>query len=259
MTMSYALHERHAKTSLITLNNPARLNALGTKLLKDFETALLQAINDNQTEAIVITGAGRSFCAGDDMKEFDWNAVNSTTVRAHIQDIQRITHLLMGCDKPVIGAVHGYAVGGGFEWLLNCDLVVASEDLVAFFPELQWGFFVTGGVTHLLPKALGHQKAMELFLLGERQNAKTLHGMGLVNWVVDNGKHLDKAMAIATQITQKSSRPAVAQLKTTLNTELGQGLWHAVQLEQKATIEAFLRPETHAIAATFAAKEKTDQ
>lgn len=257
--MSYALYERYEKTSLITLNNPARLNALGTKLLKDFEASLLKAINDCETETIVLTGAGRSFCAGDDMKEFDWSAVNPTTVRAHIQDIQRITHLLMGCDKPVIGAVHGYAVGGGFEWMLNCDLVVASENLVAFFPELQWGFFVTGGVTYLLPKALGHQKAMELFLLGERQSAEILHKMGLINWVVENGKHLDKAMAIAKQITQKSSRPAVAQLKTTLNTELGQELWHAVQLEQNATIEAFLRPETQALAATFATKEKSDQ
>ncbi len=83
--------------------------------------------------------------------------------------------------KLVIGAVHGYAVGGGLEWLLNCDLVVAADDLVAFFPEMQLGHFVTGGVTHLLPQAVGHQRAMELFVLGERQDAQALHRLGLVN------------------------------------------------------------------------------
>ena len=67
--------------------------------------------------------------------------------------------------KPVVGALHGYAVGGGFEWLLNCDLVVAADDLVAFFPEMAIGQFVTGAVTYLLPLAVGHQRAMELLLL----------------------------------------------------------------------------------------------
>lgn len=252
--MAYVLHEQRGKTRLITLNNPERLNALGTRLLHDFESVLLDSVNDPDTEVMVITGAGRSFCAGDDLKDFDWSDVNPASVRSHIQDIQRITQLIMGCDKPVIGAVHGYAVGGGFEWLLNCDLVVAANNLIAFFPELQWGFFVTGGVTYLLPKAIGHQKSMELFLLGERQDANTLHRLGLVNWVVEEGQHVAKALDIANRITEKSSRPAVAQMKKTINTELGQELWHAMQLEQNATIEAFLRPETKVIAETFAGR-----
>ncbi len=254
--MAYVLHKQHHKTRLITLNNPDRLNALGTRLLHDFESALLDAVNDAETHAIVITGAGRSFCAGDDLKDFDWDDVNPSAVRSHIQDIQRITHLIMGCDKPVVGAVHGYAVGGGFEWLLNCDLVVAAKDLIAFFPELKWGFFVTGGVTYLLPKSIGHQKSMELFLLGERQNADALYRLGLVNWIVEEGGHVEKALEVANRIAESASRPAVAQLKKTINCELGQGLWHAIQMEQNATIDAFLRPETKEIARTFLSKEK---
>ncbi len=254
--MAYVLHEQRGKTRLITLNNPDRLNALSTRLLHEFEFILQDAINDPDTEAMVITGAGRAFCAGDDLKDFDWTNVSSASVRSHIQDIQRVTHLIMGCDKPVIGAIHGYAVGGGFEWLLNCDMVVAADSLIAFFPELKWGFFVTGGVTYLLPKAIGHQKSMELFLLGERQDAGTLHRLGLVNWVVREGQHVEKAIEVANRITEKSSRPAVAQMKKTINSELGQKLWHAIQLEQNATIEAFMRPETKEIVKTFVDKGK---
>jgi len=86
--------------------------------------------------------------------------------------------------KLVVGAAHGYAVGGGFEWALNCDLVVAADDLVAFSPEMALGHFVTGGVTHLLPLALGYQRTMELIVLGERQDARALLRLGLVNRVV---------------------------------------------------------------------------
>jgi enoyl-CoA hydratase/carnithine racemase len=82
--------------------------------------------------------------------------------------IQKITRQLMGSNKRIVVAIHGHAVGCGFEWLLNCDIVIASENLVASFPEGEWGSFVTGGGTHLLPAAVDYQRAMELLLLGER-------------------------------------------------------------------------------------------
>jgi enoyl-CoA hydratase/carnithine racemase len=97
----------------------------------------------------------------------------------------------------VIGAVHGYAVGGGFEWVLNCDMVVAADSLVCFFPEMALGHFVTGGVTHLLPQALGHQRTMELIVLGERQSAQRLHALGLVNRVVGAEVMLQEAVHLA--------------------------------------------------------------
>lgn len=248
--MSLALYEQRGAISIITLNNPARLNAIGEKLLYSFNNALIRAIESPTTATIVITGAGRAFCAGDDLKEFDWENVKEEAVRAHIGDIQKITKSLMGCDKPVVGAIHGYAVGGGFEWLLNCDLVVASSDLIAFFPEMDWGFFVTGGVTHLLPQAVGRQKAMELLLLGERQTADTLHALGLINWVVSPEEMLPKALEVAENIAKKS-RASVASLKKTINEDLGHALWQAVGLEEKATIEAFLRPDARERAQRF--------
>ena len=123
----------------------------------------------------MLTGAGRAFCAGDDLKEFAQQSASSASVADTCDRIQQITRDIMFGSKLVIGAVHGFAVGGGFEWVLNCDMVVAADDLVAFFPEMALGHFVTGGVTHLLPQALGHQRAMELIVLGERLSGAALH------------------------------------------------------------------------------------
>lgn len=257
--MALVNYERQGSIGVITLNHPDRLNALGGPLLCEFEAVLSKATTDSLTAAIVLTGAGRAFCAGDDLKEFNWEHVQEEDVRVHIQDIQKITRHMLGCDKPIVGAIHGYAVGGGFEWLLNCDLIVAADDLIAFFPEMEWGFFVTGGVTHILPKAVGYQKANELLLLGERQTAQTMHGLGLVNWVVPVEDMLSKAMEVAEKIASKS-RPSVARLKTMLNVDLGEDLWNAVKLEEQATIEAFLRPEAKQRAQRFTAakSDKSD-
>jgi enoyl-CoA hydratase/carnithine racemase len=180
--------------AFVTLSRPERLNAISTALTRDLNAALEQAQADDNVRAIVLLGKGRAFCAGDDLKEFDLQTKTQRTIEQHIEGIQQVTRNLMLCDKIIVGAVHGYAVGGGFEWLLNCDMVVATDDLVAFFPEMEWGQFVTGAVTHLLPMAIGYQRAMELFVLGERQNAAGLHAMGLVNRVVSPADLLKTAI-----------------------------------------------------------------
>jgi enoyl-CoA hydratase/carnithine racemase len=248
--MSFALYERRRSIGLVTLNRPERLNAISGDLLAAFADALEQGLADAQTSVVVLTGAGRAFCAGDDLKEFDRQSANDAAIRAHIAAIQNITRVMLGSDKPIVGAVHGYAVGGGFEWLLNCDLVVAADDLVAFFPEMDWGQFVTGGVTHLLPLALGYQRAMELLLLGERQSAERLLGLGLVNFVVPRAELEAKAMEIAARVAEKS-RFSVGRLKQLINRDLGAQLWRAIELEQVATIEAFHRPEAASRVARF--------
>jgi enoyl-CoA hydratase/carnithine racemase len=150
----------------------------------------------------------------------------------------------------VIGALHGYAVGGGFEWLLNCDLVVAADDLVAFFPEMAIGQFVTGGVTYLLPLAVGHQRAMELLLLGERQSAARLAALGLVNRVVPRPELLETAVTWAAEIATRNAW-SVARLKRLVTEELQGQLVRALELETAATIEAFTRPEARAAADAF--------
>ena len=127
--------------------------------------------------------------------------------------------------------------------LLNCDLVVAADDLVAFFPEMQLGHFVTGGVTHLLPQAVGHQRAMELFVLGERQDAQGLHRLGLVNRVVPRAGLLPAAMAMAGQVAERSAF-ATSRLKRVLTTGQGPQLSGALEQERQAAMACFSSQDT---------------
>ena len=240
--MSDATLQNQGPISLVTLNRPQRLNAIGGHLLADLHDALQRAQADPDTRVIVLHGAGRAFCAGDDLKEFDQQTSSPEQVARICEDIQRITRDLMFGPKLVVGAVHGYAVGGGFEWLLNCDLVVAAEDLVCFFPEMQLGHFVTGGVTHLLPLALGHQRAMELIVLGERLNAQRLWSLGLVNRVVAPDQVLPVALALATQVAERSGF-ATGLLKKAMARDLG-ALPSALEVEREAAMACFAHPDT---------------
>lgn len=229
---------REGRIGIVRLNRPERLNAMSTELTNELHMVLFAANQHPDVQVIVFTGNGKAFCSGDDLKEFDQQSANAESIVTHIEGIQRVTRDLMYSSKLVVGAIHGYAVGGGFEWMLNCDLIVAADDLVAFFPEMEWAQFPTGGVTHLLPQAVGYQQAMELLVLGERQSAESLYRRGLVNWVVPVEELMSKAMAVAETVTTKSAT-SVAQLKRLLTRSLSGDLGRALHLEQEVTIATF--------------------
>jgi enoyl-CoA hydratase/carnithine racemase len=240
--MTYVLFEIRDGVGHVRLNRPDRLNAISAPLLDDLHNALREAQSSPEVKVILFSGEGRAFCAGDDLKEFGDQTKSPASIRHHVERIQQVTRDLMFGSKPVVGAVQGYAVGGGFEWVLNCDMVVASEDLVCFFPEMDWGQFVTGGVTYLLPQAVGHQRAMRLWLLGERQSSSDLERLGIANWVVPKEGVHSKALEVCHAVSQKSASP-VGQLKRLVTTQMQSNLAAALQLEQDATIEAFATPE----------------
>ncbi|MFD1710524.1 enoyl-CoA hydratase/isomerase family protein [Ottowia sp. GY511] len=252
MTATVTLHQDGA-ISVVTLNRPERLNAMNADLLRDLHAQLETAQADPATQVIVLTGAGRAFCAGDDLKDFGDQSDSPATVAQTCEDIQRVTRAIMGGPKLVIGAVHGYAVGGGFEWVLNCDMVVAADDLIAFFPEMQLGHFVTGGVTYLLPLALGHQRAMELMVLGERQTAQRLLDLGLVNRVVPAGDALPQALALARTVAERS--PVATRLLKKALVGQSAALAAAMETERQNAMTCFANPDTAArIAASLPGK-----
>ncbi|WP_051848928.1 enoyl-CoA hydratase/isomerase family protein [Thiomonas sp. FB-Cd] len=242
-TTQYARLHTEGPVSIVTLDRPQRLNAIGADLLAHLHQALTDAQSDPDTRAIVLTAAGRAFCAGDDLKEFGMQAASAACVAETCERIQQITRDIMFGPKLVIGAMHGYAVGGGFEWMLNCDMVVAADNLVAFFPEMALGHFVTGGVTHLLPQAVGYQKAMELIVLGERLDAQALQRLGLVNRVVAHDAMLSTAIQWATEVAARSQR-ATTQLKRVMATGLGAQLICALEYERQAAMACFADPDT---------------
>ncbi|MFM0229633.1 enoyl-CoA hydratase/isomerase family protein [Paraburkholderia sediminicola] len=248
--MTQATLERDDAIGIVRLNRPESLNAINGELLTALHDVLDEAMGDPSIRVVVLTGNGRAFCAGDDLKDFSRQSATRQSIEEHIERIQLITCDLMFCDKPVIGAVHGYAVGGGFEWMLNCDIVVASESLVAFFPEMKWGQFVTGGISHLLTQSVGYQRAMELWLLGERQSAERLLQLGLVNRVVPDDAMLPAALAIARAVAGQSTN-SVRRLKRLANRELSEQLARSLMLEKEAAIDAFSDPDAASRARGF--------
>jgi enoyl-CoA hydratase/carnithine racemase len=226
---------------VITLNRPERLNAINGILLDDLAAALRAANTDEAIASIILTGAGRAFCAGDDLKEFELQAATEEEARSHVERIQEITRLIVDSPHVVIVAASGWAVGGGLEWMINADLVVMADDCRCFFPELSLGLFVTGGVTYLLPERCGRSRALELMLLGERFDAARAKELGIANRVVPKERLLDETAAIAEKI---ASLPVahVRALKRVIHRATD--LDAAMRMETDKTIIAFLDPDT---------------
>lgn len=227
----------------ITLNRPRRLNAINPSLLSGLVDAMRAANDDPDTRAVVLCGAGRAFCAGDDLKEFGQQSGLPGETRAYIEQIQAVTRAIVLGDKMVVGAIHGWAVGGGLEWVINCDLALMAEGTRCFFPEISLGVFVTGGVTALLPRLVGLQKAREMILFGERFDANAAYEMGLVWKVVPEEKFFEDAMTAAHRI---AALPAarVSDLKRVINRACALDIEGAMTLETEATLRGFLDPET---------------
>ncbi len=228
---------------LITLNRPHRLNALVPELLEDLIEVLDAANRADTVRAILVTRAGRAVCAGDDMKEIATQASGEASTRAYIQRIQDVTRAMVLGNKPVIGAIRGWAVGGGLEWVINCDFAIAAEGTRFFFPELSLGVFVTGGVTELLPRLVGLQRARELIMLGERFDAGQAQSWGLIRNVVPDDALLPEAIALARRI---AALPAerVRDLRRIFARRAGGGLDASMIAETEATVRGFLDPET---------------
>ncbi|WP_119272175.1 enoyl-CoA hydratase/isomerase family protein [Taklimakanibacter deserti] len=227
----------------ISLNRPHRLNAIVPELLEDLIAALDEANRDSKVGAIVLTGEGRAFCAGDDLKDFNTQATDEADTRAYIERIQDVTRAIMLGERPVIGAIRGWAAGGGLEWVINCDFAIAAEGTRFFFPEIALGVFVTGGVTELLPRLVGLARAREMILLGEKFDAVEARSWGLIRDVVDDAALLPAAIDLARRLAALP-RERVADLRRILARPARAGLEAAMEQETAATVKGFLDPET---------------
>jgi enoyl-CoA hydratase len=197
------LYKRHGNVGVITLNRPERLNAINGQLLRDFVQQLKKAKEDKEAVSVILTGAGRAFCAGEDLKETAEGKSFDTWVEETdgLQDIQRD---IMRLGKPLIAAVRGYALGGGCEFALSCDIRIVAEDVKFGFPETEVGLTVTTAGTKLLSHIVGLGKAKELIFTGEFVDADEALRIGLANRVVSSEKLLEEALAMANKIAKRS-------------------------------------------------------
>jgi enoyl-CoA hydratase/carnithine racemase len=226
----------------ISLNRPHAMNAMNRLLINEISVAFDDANRDPETRAIIFTGKGRAFCAGDDRHEHV-HPENEEEARAVVDAIQRATVSIVMGAKPVVGAINGWAVGGGFEWAINCDFPIWAESARAFFPEVSLNLFVTGAVTSILPNIVGPIKAREMLFLGNRYTAAELKEIGVAWKVVPDDELLAEAEAVAKQLAALPTLSTRA-MKRVLNQAISGGLQHALSLETEATVAGFLDPET---------------
>ena len=220
---------RHDAVLHIELNRPERLNALGKQLLLELNACLDTAEADPATRAIVISGAGKGFSSGFDLKEQMERRPSGAQVWREILDLAfRTTMRFWDCPKITIAAVHGPCLAGAFELVLACDLTVAAEDAMFGEPELKFG---AGIVTMLLPWIAGPKQAKEIILLGLDQiDAATALRIGFVNRVVPAGMHVKTALQMARTIAVVDPN-LVSETKKAINrTYEIQGLQTALQM-----------------------------
>ena len=233
----------------ITLNRPDSLNAMNRSLIDETANAFQQANADDNIRAIIFTGAGRAFCAGDDRHEHR-HPENEAEARDLVDAIQRATDEIVLGKKPVVGAINGWAVGGGFEWAINCDFPIWAKSARAFFPEVSLNLFVTGGVTSLLPALVGLNKAREMLFFGERYDADTLLKLGVAWRVVEDESLIKEATMVARKLAGLPTLSTQA-MKRVLNQTAMSDLTQAMKLETGATVDGFLDPKTTELLKAF--------
>jgi enoyl-CoA hydratase/carnithine racemase len=181
----------------LTLNRPSKLNALSADLIDALTAAIAAAADDDRVRVIAIAGAGRAFCAGYDLSEaapptaWAWRDVLARDVAA--------TLAVWSCPKPVIAQVHGYALAGGLELAMACDLIVAADDAQLGEPEIRFG---SAPVTLLMPFLIGQKKTRELLMTGDLIDAAEAHRIGLVNRVVARDRLGDEVDDLADRLAR---------------------------------------------------------
>ncbi|MGI9407389.1 MAG: enoyl-CoA hydratase/isomerase family protein [Hyphomicrobiaceae bacterium] len=233
----------------IALDRPDSLNAMNLQLIGDVATAFNDANADDATRAIIFTGNGRAFCAGDD-RYAHVHPESEAEARAIVDAIQRATQAIVFGAKPVVGAINGWAVGGGFEWAINCDFPIWAKSAKGFFPEVSLNLFVTGAVTSLLPALVGLNKAREMLFLGEHYTAEDLEEVGVAWRIVEDADLRNASQAVAERLGELPPL-SVRAMKRILNQSAACDLHRALQLETEATVTGFLDPETTELLKSF--------
>jgi enoyl-CoA hydratase len=223
--MSYAhiLVTSAAGIATVTLNRPQVLNALNQALMEELATAMEALDHDAAVRCLVVTGNDRAFAAGADVHEFA-DASIADVVRAYrFHQWDRIRRI----GKPVIAAVSGYALGGGCELAMLCDVIIASETARFGQPEIRLGLIPGAGGTQRLTRAIGKSRAMEMILTGQSITAAEAFALGLVSRVVPVELYLDEAKALAREIAAQppiAVRMAKEAVLQAFETSLGAGL-----------------------------------
>jgi cyclohex-1-ene-1-carboxyl-CoA hydratase len=235
------LTETHGRVALVTLNRPAQLNALNDALMDALGAALLRFDADDGIGAIVITGGPKAFAAGADIGAMaDWSCMDVHRDRFITRNWETIRQV----RKPVLAAVAGYAMGGGCELALACDIVVAADSARFALPEIKLAMLPGAGGTQRLPHAIGKAKAMDMCLSARLLDAQEADRYGLVSRVVPDDRLLDETLALAARIAGYSL-PALVAIKESVNRAWEGSLTEGILFERRALYTRFASADAH--------------
>jgi enoyl-CoA hydratase len=250
MSEALILVQTHGRVGLLTLNRPKALNALNDQLMDELGTALRAFDLDDQIGAIVITGSDKAFAAGADIGAMkDWTYIDvyaSNYITRNWEAIRQIR-------KPVIAAVGGYALGGGCELAMMCDIIIAADSARFGQPEIKLGVIPGAGGTQRLPRAIGKAKAMDMVLTARTMKADEAERAGLVSRVVPADTLLADALEVATVIASMSL-PSVMMAKESVNRAYEMPLGEGLLFERRAFHSLFATEDQKEGMAAFVEK-----
>ncbi len=244
MNFECIIYEKENSIATISLNRPKVLNAMNKQLWLDFQAALDDAGNDHEIKVLIITGEGRAFSTGADLKE----SKNRTAeeYREYLVQLQEVSRKIIRFEKPTIAAINGYALGSGYELALACDIRLAAEEAQIGSPEARVNSSVTGGAMRLIQNLIGPGKAKELLFTAENIDGKEAEKIGLINKAVPLDRLMDQAREMAGKIS-KNSAFSMKMIK--------KGLYMA---QGEVSLDALMDYEVEACLACVSTKERQE-
>jgi len=254
MAYEHILVETRGSVGLITLNRPKAMNALCANLAREIATAVDAYESDDSISALVVTGSEKAFCAGADIKEMSEKNYMDVYKEDFITvNWERLSH----CRKPVIAAVAGYALGGGCEFAMMCDFILAADTAKFGQPEILIGTIPGAGGTQRLTRFVGKAKAMEMVITGRMMDAEEAERAGLVSRIIPAADLIEEAIKTAEKIASLS-RPVVMLAKESVNRAYETTLAEGVRFERRLFHSTFATEDQKEGMAAFAEKRPAD-
>jgi enoyl-CoA hydratase len=242
MEQDCVIYDKQDGVAVIRLNRPQVLNAMNKRLWLDMQTALDDARADEGIKVVVVTGEGRAFSTGADLKESKTRSIED--YRDYLVSLQEVSRTIIRFEKPTIAAVNGFAIGSGYELALACDIRIAAEEAKIGSPEAKVTSSVTGGAFRLVQNLIGPGKARELLFTGEYIDGVEAQRIGLVNRAVPAEKLMEAVMEMAAKIAANSAF-SLKMIKKGLNMAQGE-----------TSLEALMDFEVEACLACVSTKER---
>jgi len=257
MAYKTIIYEKSNHTAIITLNRPKKLNALSPELTEELYGALSEADGDESVRVIIITGGDTVFAAGADLGAMDAAAPGVVEILKSRFNPKNPHDYIEQLGKPVIAAIAGYALGGGCELAMCCDLRIAADTAKFGQPEIRVGLIPGAGGTQRLPRLIGMTKAKELIMIGEYIGAEEARELGLVNAVVPAEKLLEEAKNLAAKLAQRPPF-GLRLIKMVMNMGADRDLQSALALEREAFAMLFATEDQKEGVRAFNEKRKPD-